>query len=493
MLRSQLLGGLVVTLAGIATPVVANAQTPDRFDVVIQGGRVIDPETGLDAVRDVGIRGDRIVRVTVDKLDGKRVADARGLVVAPGFIDLHQHQQDDETYALSALQGVTTVLELEGGVPDIKRFIAAREGKTLIHYGASASYWAARPLAWGLPLASSLMGADAMSPPPSSSPATQDPATPEQLQKILSILRKQLDDGAIGIGMGLEYLPGTTREEVVEIFRLAAEKRRTVFVHARGAGRIEPGSSIESVLEVIGAAAATGASAHIVHVNSTCMADSSKCLALIDGARAQGLDITAEAYPYGVGATFISSAFFNDGWKERRGLDYADVEVPGTGERLTEARFRELRNSSTPTVVLIHINPDSVYDAAIRHPPVMIGSDGGKAHPRNTGSFARVLARYVRDQKSLTMVDAIRKMALMPAQRLENAVPAMKRKGRLQEGADADIAVFDPDKIQDNATFREPLKPSTGMKYVLVAGTLVVDNGKLTASKSAGRAVLATR
>ncbi|HSL72809.1 MAG TPA: amidohydrolase family protein, partial [Longimicrobiales bacterium] len=374
----------------------------DTFDIVLVGGRVIDPETHLDGVRNVGIRGDRIAAITTEPLRGSRILDVQGLVVAPGFIDLHQHAQDQAAYRVMALDGITTALDLENGVPDVRRFVAARAGRSLIHFGASASHRAARLLAWDLPLPVSLDGPEAGLPAPRSGPVTNDPATLEQLERIRQALKAQLDAGAPGIGMGLEYLPGTTRHEVIEVFRLAAEYGVPVFVHARGAGTIEPGSSVEAVNELIGAAAISGAALHVVHINSTCLRDATVCLSMIRGARERGLDVTTEAYPYTAAMTVINSAFFSPGWRERRGLDYGDLELPESGERLTEARFEALHGSAQPRRVLIHMNPDAVVDAILADSLVVIASDGLTAHPRGAGTHARVLARYVRGQGTMT-------------------------------------------------------------------------------------------
>jgi N-acyl-D-aspartate/D-glutamate deacylase len=467
-------------------------QAAESFDLVIRGGRVIDPETGLDAVRDVGIRGDRIARISAQPLSGgARVIEAQDLVVAPGFIDLHQHQHDLESYRLKALDGVTMALELETGVPDVERFVEVRRGNTPIHFGANASQEAARVAAWDLPLLPSTLGPEASMPDPTSGSVTNDPASSEQLERMLEFLRAQLDAGALGVGVGLEYTPGASRQEVVELFRLAATYGRPVFIHARSAGRIEPGSSIASVLEVIAAAAVTGAPAHIVHLNSTCLGDSPTCLVLIEGARTRGLDVTTEAYPYGTGMTYINSAVFNPGWRERRGLDYGDLEVPETGERLTQEQFEKMHSSPEPRQILIHMNPDAVVDAVIENSLIMVASDGIRDHPRNAGTYSRVLARQVREKRTLTLLEAVRKMALMPAQRLEAASSDARRKGRLQEGADADIVVFDLERIQDRATFRASTEPSIGIRYLIVAGTVVVDEGDFVEASVPGRPLLA--
>jgi N-acyl-D-aspartate/D-glutamate deacylase len=483
-MRSALIAVLLAIVAG-------STAAGESFDIVLKGGRVVDPETGLDGIRDVGLRGDRIAAVSTETLAGRRIIDLRGLVVAPGFIDLHQHQQDTQTYRLKVLDGVTTALELEMGVPDIGRFLEVRRGKALTNYGATASHEAARVAAWGLTMPPSTNGPEATIPDPQEGPVTNESASPERLRQILSFLRRELDAGALGVGVGLEYTPGATRQEVIEVFRLAAEYHRPVYIHIRSAGRIEPGSSIESVGEVIGAAAVTGAPLHIVHLNSMCMSEAPECLEMIAGARARGLDVTTEAYPYGAFMTFVNSAAFAPGWREKYRMDYGDVALPDTGERLTRERFDELHASPKPIVALGYLNPDAVVDAIMTHPLVMVASDGILEHPRNAGSFARVYARYVRQQGKLTLLDAVRKMSLMPAQRLEGATEAARRKGRLQAGTDADIVVFDPARFEDRATYTHSDAPSVGARYVLVAGIVVVDNGQIVEGVSPGRAITA--
>ena len=454
-----------------------------QYDLVLEGGRVMDPETGLDAVRDVGIHDGKIVRISSEALSGRRVIHAGGLVVAPGFIDLHQHGQEMESQRVKALDGVTTALELEIGAPDIAQFLGTKEGQSLIHYGTSASHVAARALVFGAPL-----------PPgeilPKNGPATDQPATPEQIEAMRERLRAELDAGGLAVGMGIQYTPGATRLEVIEMFRLAAERRLPVYTHMRSAGRVEPGSAIEATSEVIGAAAITGASLHIVHINSTCARDAMECLAMVEGARARGLDVTTEAYPYTAGMTFINSALFNTGWREKFGIDYSDLVLPNTGEHLTKERFDELHNSSMPLLVLVFSNTQETVDKVVPRPLVMIASDGIQGHPRNAGTYSRVLAQYVREKETITLMDALRKMSLMPAEMLERSTPAARQKGRLQEGADADIVVFDAATISDRSTFAKPMEPSVGVRYLVVGGTIVVDEGKIVPGVFPGRALL---
>lgn len=479
----------LICLLLLSAPLFAQTQT---YDVVLTGGRVMDPETGLDAVRNVGITNGKIARISTEPLQGQRTVSAKGLVVAPGFIDLHQHGQDLESQRLKALDGVTSALELEIGVPDVAAFLNDMKGHAFINYGTAASHAASRAVAFGVPLPAETPNANPALTllVPKSGPATDRPATPQQIEAMVTRLNSELHAGALAVGMGIQYTPGATRSEVIQMFRLAAEHHVPVYTHVRSAGQLEPGSSVESISEVIAASAITGAPLHIVHIGSSCMKDTMECLAMIEGARARGLDVTTEAYPYVAGMTSINSALFNPGFLEKFGIDYKDLVLPETGEHLTKARFEELHASSKPQVVLLFINTQEMVDKAIENPLVMIASDGEKNHPRNAGTYSRVLRQYVREEETVTLMDAIRKMSFMPAQMLERSTPAARRKGRLQEGADADIVVFDPATVTDRATFQNPKQPSEGMHYVLVGGKFVVDDGKLVPNVFPGSAIV---
>jgi len=472
---------LIFFLFFLALP--ATIVSAQQYDLVLEGGRVMDPETGLDAVRNVGIRDGKTVRISSEALSGRRVIHAGGLVVAPGFIDVHQHGQEIESQRVKALDGVTTALELEIGAPDVAQFLKMKERHSLIHYGTSASHVAARALVFGAPLPSGELL-------PKNGPATDQPATAEQIMRIKDRLREELDAGALAIGMGIQYVPGATRLEVIDMFRLAAERRVPVYTHVRSASHVDPGSSIEAVSEVIGASAITGAPLHIVHINSSCLGDVLECLSMVEGARARGLDVTTEAYPYIAGMTMINSALFNPGWQEKEGgISYSDLVLPNTGEHLTKERFDELHNSSTPQTVLIFSNSQAMIDKVIPNSLVMIASDGFQGHPRNAGTYSRVLAQYVREKGTITLMDALRKMSLMPAEMLERSTSAAGQKGRMQEGADADIVVFDAATVSDRATFEKPMEPSVGVRYLLVAGTVVVNEGKIVPDVFPGRAL----
>jgi dihydroorotase len=430
----------------------------------------MDPESALDAVRNVGIRGSRIAAISEKPLDGQTKVDVAGLVVAPGFIDLHSHGQDDENYRFKARDGVTTALELEAGVSPVKPWYAAREGKALINYGASSGHIPARMRV--------MHDTGELLP---TGPAAHRKATPEEMHQIEDLIRSGLDDGALGVGMGIAYTPSATHPEILSIFRIAADRKVPCFVHTRSVGVTEPGSTTESMEEVIAGAAITGASIHVVHITSMSGSQTGLALEMIEGARKHGLDITTEAYPYTVGMTKIDSAMFDPGWQERLSITYRDLQWVATGERLTADSFDRYRKSGG--FVILHSIPEKAVREAIANPGVMIASDGrlvqGKGHPRGAGTYARVLGYYVREEKALPLMTAIQKMTLLPASRLEAISPQMARKGRLRIGADADITVFDPQRVIDKATFDKPNQYSNGIPFVLVNGVFVVREGEL--------------
>jgi N-acyl-D-aspartate/D-glutamate deacylase len=451
------------------------------FDLVILHGRVLDPETKLDAVRHVGVRGGVIRAVSARPLRGKITLDARGLAVAPGFIDLHSHGQDAENYRAKAMDGVTTALEMEVGVGDIDRWYGEREGKALIHYGAAIGH---------IPVRMALMGDPGGLLP--SGPAAQRAASDAQVAEMKRQIRRGLERGAPGVGFGVMYVPSASHWEILEMFRAAAEFRAPAYVHIRHGGPVEPGGVL-GLEEVLAASVVSGTPLHVVHINSMGGDAAGQMLQMIGEARQRGLDVTTETYPYTASMTDISSAIYNDGWQRRLDIDFKDLQWAATGERLTAESFARYRKQGG--MVIAHGMKEELIRMVVGHPQVMIASDGilqgGKGHPRCCGTFARVLGRYVRDGQALSLLDAVAKMSLLPARRLEGRVPEMKNKGRLRPGASADLVVFDPATVADQATFEQPGLYSKGIHHVLVNGTLVVRDGKLLDGALPGRAVRA--
>jgi N-acyl-D-aspartate/D-glutamate deacylase len=476
----------VIAAAGSITGapgLAAQGAAGQPFDIVIANGRVMDPESSLDAVRNVGISGRTIAAISADHLEGRVTIDAAGLVVAPGFIDLHEHGQERENYQYQAFDGVTTSLELELGTADVDAWYAKRDGKALVNYGVSVGH---------MPIRMQVMHDPGTLVP--AGPAAHRAATDRELDEIRAAVDRGLSRGALAVGLGINYTAAATRWEILDLFRAAAAHRAPVHVHMRYAGLVEPETGLTALQEVIADAAATGASLHVVHITSMGLRYTGGLLDVIDGARRGGLDVTTEAYPYTAASTGLESAIFDPGWQKRLGITYKDLQWAATGERLNEETFKVYRHKGG--IVVIHAIPEEIARLAVARPGVMIASDGmpltgPKVHPRGQGTFARVLGHYVREEHALSLMDALRKMTLMPADRLAARAPAMKNKGRVRVGADADLAVFDPDRIIDRATFDEPLQRSEGVRYLFVNGVAVIRDGQLQADVAPGTAVRA--
>src|ERR1700752_334625 len=479
-MRIGLIGPIVLVLLALSFPTTSNSQA--AFDLVVLNGRVIDPESRSDAVRNLGISNGTIKVITTNKLTGRRVIDAQGLVVSPGFIDLHQHGQDDENYRFKAMDGVTTALELEVGTGDIDAWYAQRDQKSLINYGVSDGHLAARMAAMHEPV-TFLPTVD----------AARRTATDAEISEMKRRLEDGLRRGAVAVGFGIQYTPNASRWEILEMFRIAARYGASCHVHMRHAGVKEPGSSIQALEELIAAAAITGAPLHVVHIQSTGGPATPKLLQMISEAKSHGLDVTTECYPYIAGMTDIKSAIFDEGWQEVFNIDYKDLQWAATGERLTKETFDRYRK--TGGMVAVFSMTEEVVDTAIASPLTIIASDGilekGKGHPRTAGTYSRVLGNYVREKKTLTLMDALTKMTLMPAQRLERRVPSMKNKGRIRIGADADLTIFDPQSITDQSTFQDPAKFAVGIKFVIVNGIPIVRDGQLQLGVFPGRSIRA--
>ncbi len=464
--------GLVLVLQAATLSAQNTANT--IYDRVILGGHVMDPESKLDAVRNIGLLDGRIAVVTTQALRGRDTVDARGLVVAPGFVDLHAHGQTPETYRFQSLDGVTTSLELELGTSDVAAWYRERSAGERINYGVSIGHIKVRMAVMH----------DSGTVMPVSDGAYR-PASPAQIAEIAKRIEIGLGQGAVSIGAGFPYTPAATRDELLAVFRVAARTKTPVHVHIR------PG--VAGLKEALSLATETGASLHVVHINSAGLAETPVMLEMISEARARGHDVTTEAYPYDAGMTEIQSATIQDIYRAAPSERLAELEWPRTGERLNRESFERYSRIGGPVVV--HTNTEQMVAVAIQSPLTIIASDAywqrDTGHPRTTGTFSKVLGRYVREGHSLSLMEAIRKMTLMPAQRLEARVPAMRQKGRLRVGADADITIFDAARVLDRSTYREPSLSPVGIEHVIVNGVSVVANGRAVEGVAPGKAVRA--
>ena len=454
-----------LTLLIVAVPasllLSCSGQPSPAYDLVLANGRVIDPESGLDAVRHVGIRGGSIAAISETPLAGARVIDAANLVVAPGFIDLHEHGQQDDSYRMMVRDGVTSAFELEVGTGDVAAWYDARKTGQIVNYGVAIGHIPARMKVLGDP-GTGLLPAGI---------GGSGTATDAQMQAMEAILREGLAQGAVAMGFGSAYTPGAPIAEIERMFKIAGEGGVSAHIHMRG--------GVPGLRETIAAAANAHAPLHIVHVNSSAGDDLDEFLTLIKAARDGGQDVTTEAYPYGAGMTEIQSALFDDweSWPDER---FAQHQLVSTGERLTRATFGAARKVGG--TVIIHGRSEAQTRAAIASPLSMIASDGfienGRGHPRTSGTFAKVLGRYVREEKAVTLMDALRRMTVEPAKRLEKHTPAMLQKGRIKVGADGDVTVFDPATVIDRSMtvdgskmVRSASAPTLMRPFCAIAGT----------------------
>jgi hypothetical protein len=502
---------MTALLLALALP--AGAQTPgtplETYDLVISGGRVIDPESKLDAVRNIGIQNGRISVISEAPLKGTTVLDATGHAVAPGFIDIHSHMLLVPSNWMQAFDGVTTALDLEAGaLPISDRYQRlAREGRPL-NYGFSASWAEARQV---------VLAGGATDMAWFGRPDWQKLATRQQSAEILKLVEQAVKDGAIGIGLLVGYARQSNIEEYLGAGKIAARYGVPTFTHLRHVNATEPNGKIQGHEELIAVAAMTGAHMHLCHFNSTASRMLPEIVPMLRAAQRLGLRITVEAYPYGAGSTVIGAQNYAPDNLENIGIAVNDIYyVPAQKRISSKEELAEIRKKDpTGTAVFFVLDEDkqddrAILDMAVMYQDSVIASDAiwyvrsngriltepvwpipedAYAHPRSAGTFTRILGRYVRERKQLTLMEAIRRASLLPAQILEDAAPQMKNKGRIKIGADADIIVFDPQTVIDKATYTNPRLPAEGMRHVIVNGVPVILDGKLNTAVRPGKAI----
>lgn len=435
------------------------------LDLKIVNGSIPVFGTGEFKVSDIGIRDGRIVCVGTCEENAREVIDAGGKVVAPGFIDIHMHEEtlsdgvggDEYDIANRMLvMGVTTCVAGNCGNnrQSVDEFFSHIDKN-----GSPVNYL-------------SFIGHNFLR----RSVGNDDPyrgSTEQEIQKMQDLAVKAVDEGAIGISFGLEYCPGITFEEAVGLCKPFKGTDILLSAHYRK----DADYAIPSVKELIDMTRVTGLPMIISHLGScTAYGMMKESLEIIQNAIDEGLDVCADCYPYDAFSTFIGSAVFDEGCFELWNKSYDAIlltEEPYRGMRCDEELFRKVRKEYPEMLVVAFVmNEDEVVEA-IKAPFVMVASDGlyrkGQGHPRGAGTFPRVLGRFARDMGALTLVEALKKMTLMPAARL-----GLKGKGRIEEGADADIVVFDPEAIIDGATFESPVEAPKGIDYVILNGEIAV-------------------
>jgi N-acyl-D-aspartate/D-glutamate deacylase len=478
--------------------------------LLLRGGRVVDPATSYDGVADVLVDGDRVAGVGAGLL-GDRILDVSGLVVGPGFVDLHSHAHGIAGQRLQALDGVTTALDLEAGLMPVAAAYAraAAEGRPL-HYGFSASWASARGevLAGVHPEPDILRSLSILG-----DARWQGSSTADQLDAWLGLLSAELEAGALGVGILVGYAPRTDPAEFLAVARLAAAAGVPTWTHVRELVESDPTTPIDGSSEIVVAAAETGAHMHHCHVNSTSRRHIDRVLATLEKARAEGARVTVEAYPYGAGSTGVGAFFLAPERLAAWGLSPSNLVLLPSGERIADAaRLREIRETDPGTPCIVEfLQEDDPADRALLQrslafPDSIAASDampviwpdgrhettawplpaGGSTHPRTAGTFCRSLRTMVRETGQWTWLEAFRRTSWLPARALDFA-PGARGKGRLDAGADADIVILDPEAVTDQATYTDPTRPSVGVRHLLVAGQAVVRDGELMADAFPGR------
>ena len=488
------------------------------YDLLLKNGRVVDPASGTDAVGDVAVAGGRIVAVGTTDGDAVRTVDASGLVVAPGFIDLHAHGQSVPADRMQAFDGVTTALDLEAGALPVSRWYErqAREGRVL-NYGAAVNWAFARIGAMtGSNEEASL---DAFGRAMRDRRWVENVATDREVAGILDRIRTGLDEGGIGIGILNAYAPGAGVQEMTALCELAASRSVPTFTHVAYSAMVDPRSSVEAYIRLIGYAGATGAHMHICHFNSTSLADVERCARLVRQAQESGLRVTTEAYPYGTGSTVAAAVFLSDpAFEARTGRPYDSIQMVSSGHRFGSREELLAAQADEPSSLILWHFLDTeanerhraLLDVSVLFPGGAIASDAmpwsmpdgstytgdawplppeATAHPRSAGTFTRFLRHWVRERGAVTLGEGVAKCTLIPAQILEDSTPAMAAKGRLQPGADADIVVFDLPTLTDRAEFTAMNRPSEGVRHLFVGGETVIGDGTLVLGARPGRPV----
>jgi hypothetical protein len=496
----------------------------EHYDIVVANGRVIDPESGLDAVRNVGIKGDKIAVVTEDPISGKETIDATGHVVAPGFIDMHQHNVGIPFGEKLALRdGVTTPMELEAGVYPIDEFYAALEGKCVANYGASVGTLAVREHILNPEYRTKFAGFfiwDLLGAPKETKASmhwSTDLATPKQIEEYERRLDGGLQQGSVGVGHAVGYMvAGCSQEESIIVQKLAGKYGQSAFIHGRFSGQMPPTSGLLGFLEMMAPQEIYGGGLVFHHMSAQALKDTIAGLELFDAARKKGIQVLGELYPYNYGASIVGADYLHpDNYERNMGRDYKDIIETANLKPLTKERYEELLKANPFTSIMFYNATDEDVYKGLAHPTSVIGSDAfpytiresGKpaidwdvpfdavnGHPRGAGSHARMLA-LVREKKvDIPLSLAISKMTCLIAQYLEdNGVPQMADKGRIQKGKDADITIFDPKTVQDNATMKDGGLASTGIPYVLVNGTVVVRDSETVDNVFPGKPIYGSR
>lgn len=479
-------------LLGLAFSVVVSACMVDDqpYDLVIANARIIDPETRYDAIGYVGVRDGQIAEISDQPLDAEHIIDATGHVLAPGFIDVHTHSPTPLAARFAVLDGVTTQLDLEAGAYPVREYGFMFADGAPINYGASVSHLAIRiKVIEGRDQAYLFTAKGGVMP----GPAMTEIATAQQIEDMRGLLEDGLRAGGLGIGLLLDYISGAVSDaELRMVLEVAGQYKVPVAVHVR---RGLPGDPT-GLREIIALAEETGAPVMICHIAHSAMQAVGDWLAEIDAANARGANIVVDNLGYAAGGTAIGADVFNRDWQKIFNISYGDVQWTETGEWLTEARWNHYRKTNPAGMINHHYVKEQWMETALSWPRTMVSTDVTPSfstdkltNPNIAGTFSRLIGTYARDRGLMDLSQALTRTSLNQALWLETAAPEFAQKGRIQIGTDADLVIFDPNIINSQADYGDPYQASRGIHYVVVAGEIVVAEGKIRAGVLPGQRI----
>ncbi|MDG0968315.1 MAG: amidohydrolase family protein [Porticoccaceae bacterium] len=467
-----------------------------EFDLVISNGRVIDPETHFDNIRHVGISDGVIKAISLAPLKGEQIVDATGLVVAPGFIDIHSHTPTRLGQSMGIRDGITTQLDMEAGAFPVSFYGKQYQQGAQLNYGASVAHFAIRSRVMENVQTEYLFGGT--DPMDINSTSWTDRADATQIETMRELIHQGLDEGGLGIGVLLDYLTTAVSDaELAMLFEVAGARQVPIHIHVRRGYTGDP-AGLEEVIKL---AELTKAPLLVVHITHNAMGKIAQWLEMVSQANQQGANIATETLSYAAGGTSISADIFRfRDWQGMFDITYEDVQWVATGEWLTELTWAKYIAEQPKGSVNHHYVKEKWMETALRWPGMMVATDALpafnldiKTNPNVAGTFSRVLGHYVRETELLTLSDALAKMSLYQAQWLSQSSSVFDKKGRIQIGADADIVIFNSVTVQANARYGDPYQPPTGIPYVVVGGQLVVDKGHIIPDIYPGKRILGNR
>ncbi|AGK97239.1 N-acyl-D-amino-acid deacylase family protein [Clostridium pasteurianum] len=450
------------------------------YDLVISNGNIVDVEQKRIIKGNIGICKNKICKITDKNIQGKIEIDAKGLIVSPGFIDIHGHIDGSIPCGkLAVLQGVTTAVggNCGGGILDIEKFFDEQDARGFFINQAQLVGHSFR-----------LREAVGITNP-------YIAATKQQIEKMSDLLKKSFQAGAIGLSFGIEYAPGSSKDEIMILSKIAEKYGKFIAIHTN----VNNPNDLSSLEDAIKISEITGAKvlvSHFVYQYGTGIM--TEALEMMDKARHRGLEVSADSGMYSAFSTFIGSTIYDEQYMKKFGWKFDDLLVATgkyKGKRLTRETYEELRRYSKEDSVICFTGiEDEIYEALAKE-YVILSSDIGpsptgrisEGHPQNAGTFPRFFRKMVREKKVLSLIEAIEKCTLFPAERL-----GLTNKGRMKIGADADIVIFDIDTIRDKAQFPdigEPDAKPEGVHFVVVNGKIVVNNGELILNSMPGKSI----